>query len=87
MSRSRKFSITLGKELVSQRMGFGHKWPSFGPISILALAIWQEPGAAEPQPFVLLCVRLRNAIHFADLAHLTLMSPVFGMFNFAHLAI
>ena len=68
-------------------MSFGHKWPSFGPISFLDLDMWQKLGAAEPQPFVMLCVCLRNAIHFADLAHLTLMSPVFGMFNFAHLAI
>ena len=68
-------------------MCFGHKWPSFGPIFVCQLATWQKPGAAEPQPFAMLCVCLRNAIHFADLAHLTLMSPVFGMFNFAHLAI
>ena len=52
-------------------MSFGHKWPSFGPISFLDLDMWQKLGAAEPQPFVMLCVCLRNAIHFADLAHLT----------------
>ena len=52
-------------------MSFGHKSPNFGPLSLWQLAMWQKPGAAEPQPFVMLCVCLRNAIHFAGLAYST----------------